>query len=425
MAETTTQEYISREPDWMEAERRAYLKDVKDQIAKDAEAYKAGTKLLPEYKVAGTTKGQEKAYKMAEQGIGAYKPYLSNASTAYKASSAGGAQGAKSASSAEEKANQMIALGKKEALPYITDARKYYGMMEGASKKGASLAEQYGASSAELAKKGMEKYDPNSSEAYMNPYMRQVIENTMAEMNRQAAIQQKNVSGQAAIAGAFGGSRFGVQQAELGRNLAQVQGNVLAEQYAQNYNQAQEAAMKAFMDQQARIQQAAQTNLNAGSLASSGQFNLAGQLGTEASGIAGLGAQQFGMGQVGANTALTGGQLSSDAAMKAAQLKAQEAAGMSRLADQATSLSQADTSFLYNIEEKRRQQEQEALDATRLNIDMANKLPYQQMSFYSDALNKTPSGNMTYSQTSSPSPSLTSQVAGAGLTAAGIYNLTK
>ena len=107
-----------------------------------------------------------------------------------------------------------------------------------------------------MSQAGSAKYDPNAVTKFMNPYQQQVTQNALDEMNRQAAMQQAGVSAGAAKAGAFGGSRFGVQQAELGRNLADVQGRQILQDYSQNYSQAQSAAMNAFQNQQARAMSA-------------------------------------------------------------------------------------------------------------------------------------------------------------------------
>lgn len=83
--------------------------------------------------------------------------------------------------------------------------------------------------------------DPTSQQfqAYMNPYQQNVLD----EISRQGQIMQNQLAGQAVRAGAFGGGREGVQQAELqGRTLGQIG---LAQQ------RATDAAMTAFQRNQA------------------------------------------------------------------------------------------------------------------------------------------------------------------------------
>jgi hypothetical protein len=74
----------------------------------------------------------------------------------------------------------------------------------------------------------------------MNIALNQQLE----EMNRQAAIQGQGLQAQATKAGAFGGTREGVQRAELGRNLAQTQNQAIANAMQQGYGQALNTAQQ-------------------------------------------------------------------------------------------------------------------------------------------------------------------------------------
>ena len=56
----------------------------------------------------------------------------------------------------------------------------------------------------------------------MDQYQADVTQEALKEFDRQAQIAQSNLATQAQRAGAFGGSRFGVQEAELGRNLQDI-----------------------------------------------------------------------------------------------------------------------------------------------------------------------------------------------------------
>ncbi len=57
-------------------------------------------------------------------------------------------------------------------------------------------------------------YDPSSAKAFMDPYQQQVTQQALAELDKQGQMAQANLAGQAIRAGAFGGSRFGVAEAE-------------------------------------------------------------------------------------------------------------------------------------------------------------------------------------------------------------------
>jgi hypothetical protein len=56
----------------------------------------------------------------------------------------------------------------------------------------------------------------------MDPYQQAVTQEALKEVDRQAAMAQNQLAGQAVKAGAFGGSRFGIQQSELARSAARL-----------------------------------------------------------------------------------------------------------------------------------------------------------------------------------------------------------
>jgi hypothetical protein len=87
----------------------------------------------------------------------------------------------------------------------------------------------------------------------MNPYQQAVTEQTLAEIRRQADIAGQSQAAQAVRTGAFGGTREGVQRAEMERNVQNLMAQQIAQGYAQNYAQAQQAAMQA--DEAARQRQ--------------------------------------------------------------------------------------------------------------------------------------------------------------------------
>ncbi len=86
---------------------------------------------------------------------------------------------------------------------------------------------------------GLGMLDPSQSiQQFMDPYQGAVID----EINRQAAIGQNQLAGQAVQAGAFGGTRQGVQAAEQeGRRLGKV-GEFLSKGFGQAVNASQKAA---------------------------------------------------------------------------------------------------------------------------------------------------------------------------------------
>ena len=123
------------------------------------------------------------------------------------------------------------------------------------------------------------QFEPTAAriQQFMDPYQQNVTQEALKEVDRQAAMAQNQLAGQAVKAGAFGGSRFGIQQSELARNAQDLKSRRIFEDLSRNFQQAQGAARAA---NQQRIQ--------------AGQ--VFGQLGKGVSGIggamAGLGAQQ-------------------------------------------------------------------------------------------------------------------------------------
>lgn len=163
---------------------------------------------IPGQQIAGFTPTQTGAMNLASQGIGAYQPYLDAAQAA-----------------------QTAALG------------------------------TAGAGTQALA--GMQ-FDPSQAQQYMDPYQQNVTQDALKEMDRQGAMAQNQLAGQAVGAGAFGGSRFGIQQAEQARNLQDIKSRRIFEDMSRNYQQAV-GAMQAANTQ--RTQQA-QGFANLGNVAS-------------------------------------------------------------------------------------------------------------------------------------------------------------
>ena len=158
------------------------------------------------------------------------------------------------------------------------------------------------------------QFDPSQSnyQQFFDQYQADVTQQALKQMDEEAAKAQANLATQAQRAGAVGGSRFGVQEAELAKNLQDIKSRRISEDLSRNFQQAQAKAMDTFERAQARnlgvgqalgqagqgLGQAAQGFLNVGT----GQAQL-GQ------GIAGLGQLGFGLGQQGVGTLGTiGGQ---------------------------------------------------------------------------------------------------------------------
>lgn len=82
---------------------------------------------------------------------------------------------------------------------------------------------------------------PGLMQAYMSPYMQNVVDIQQREAQRQADIARTGRGAQAVRAGAFGGSRQAIMEAEAGRNLQQQLGDIQARGLQSAYDQARQA----------------------------------------------------------------------------------------------------------------------------------------------------------------------------------------
>lgn len=83
--------------------------------------------------------------------------------------------------------------------------------------------------------------DPGSMQAYMSPYMQNVVDIQKREAQRQADIARTGEQAAATRAGAFGGSRQAIIEAERQRNLAQQMGDIQARGSQAAFEQARQA----------------------------------------------------------------------------------------------------------------------------------------------------------------------------------------
>jgi hypothetical protein len=289
------EEYINREAPDIEA-RKLGLMDTAKALAEQKLT-------LPQYQLAGFTTPEQDAFLKAQQGIGGYVPYLNLAGQ-------GIAQG-----QATTQAAQNL-LGGITGAPTTTQLQPY-----------------------------------------LNPFQQQVIDQTMQELDKRGATAQQNLAGQAQQAGAFGGSRFGVQGAELQRGLQDARAQALTQLNAQNYAQ----AMGGYQNQMERQR-------------------LAGL------GIGALGQQQAGL----------GGQY----------------AGLGQMEQQ---LAGQDIQSLLGIGGMQRQREQQLLDMQRQNALQTMYEPYQRLGFYGDILAQAPTSQQVIPTATSPSISPWQQAIGTGI----------
>lgn len=345
------------------------MADITEQIVREApeiEAYKIGLLQsakgladtpvnIPGAQVAGFSPDQLAAFEQARAGIGSYQPYLY--------------QGAQNLGQGAEALRQgMSTLQTADTRGQFVNARDTLGTGIGAVG----------------AARGF--YDPTSVNAFMNPYQQNVINAAMDEINRQRDLTAQTQSAQAVRAGAYGGSRQGIQQAELERNTAQLRNQTMSNLLAQGYNQAQAAAMTAY-------EQGQQRNMAAGQM----YGQMAGLQGNLAN-------QQFGIGQQ-----MASGLGQFGTAM--GNLGVQQGA-MGQTAQQ---LGQQDVNMLYNIGQQQQGLTQSALDAERNTALQQAYEPYQRLAFLSDIYKGAPSSQQSITAATAPVPSQFQQAVGTGI----------
>ena len=183
-----------------------------------------------------------------------------------------------------------------------------------------------------------EQFDPSGIAAFMDPFTREVIEAEQAEIARLGEKQLNQARAQQAAAGAFGGSRGAIQEAEIGRNVLEQQARTGAQLRSQGFQQAAQQAQAAFEAARGRQQRAAQLT---GALGQQGAGTAlqaaqqAGQLGLSAEQLAQTGALQGG--QLGLRGQTTQAQLAQQAAalgISTEQLQAQLAQQAAQTAQQ-------------------------------------------------------------------------------------------
>ena len=84
---------------------------------------------------------------------------------------------------------------------------------------------------------------------FMSPYQQDVIDVTLSEFDRQKQMQEQAIKDAAVRAGAFGGGREGVQLAEFGTGAARERALLQAGLLQQGFQQAQQAAERAQQQQ--------------------------------------------------------------------------------------------------------------------------------------------------------------------------------
>ena len=213
------------------------------------------------------------------------------------------------------------------------------------------------------------QFDPSTQvQAFMDPYLDQVVDQQYDDIERLGQIQTNQANSQAALAGAYGGARSGIQQTEINRNVLDQQARTGGQLRSQGFGQALSAAQGAF--------EAARNR----------QLDVSKTMGSLSQGLGAAGIQQAGLGQ------------------------AMQGAG------------QSDVNALLSLGGLEQQQAQNVLEGQRTTALQRQMEPYQRVGFLSDVFQGVPTGSSITQTSSTPGPSTISQIAGIGLGLAGLNN---
>lgn len=86
-------------------------------------------------------------------------------------------------------------------------------------------------------------FSPANIQEYLNPYTQNVIDTTMSDLERQRQIAQQGTGDRAIAARAFGGDRFGLQEAETNRAAFDTMAKTAAQLRSQGYDTATQTAV--------------------------------------------------------------------------------------------------------------------------------------------------------------------------------------
>lgn len=212
----------------------------------------------------------------------------------------------------------------------------------------------------------MGEFTSGRAAQYMNPFVEMAMEPQLREAQRSSEIQRVADQGQATRAGAFGGGRQAILEAERQRNLGTQLGDIRARGYQTAFDQAQQN----FAREQQLREQSRQYGAGLGLQGLQTALQGAGQLGA-------LGGQEFQQG------------------MDINRM--QQQVGAQQQALQQQGLTQAYQDFLNQ-----------------------QNYPYKQLGFMSDLIRGLPLGQQSTAQVYQPPGSLAGQVAGLGIGAAGL-----
>lgn len=213
---------------------------------------------------------------------------------------------------------------------------------------------------------------------YMNPYTQQVIERGEADIERQRQAAMGNVAARAAAAGAFGGSRHGVQEGVAIGEYGRMAGDFAAQQRQAAFQQAQQAAQFDIgkrMEADTLNQQALEAAANREQAARMGNMQAANQFALQEAQLK----QQASIANAQAKAA-------------AASVRASAAGGLAGLGQQAFGQGMAVQQQIANQAMQQRAIQQQLIDAQRARYAQATGAPLAGLGQTTQILGAVPYG---------------------------------
>ena len=298
---------------------------------------------------------------------------------------------------------------------------------------------------------------PEAMGAYMSPYMQQAVDRQKFEASRDYAKQLGGQKAAAVGAGAFGGSRQAIVEAESQRNLNQQLQNIQAAGTQQAFQQAQQAQQfganlglqglgagyqglqagmqgagiglsglgTALQGQQARMQGLGQAGQFFGQGIQGAQAGLQGVGAQQAAGQLGLagtaqGMQGAGMGLQGVGQAIGAGQYG----LQGLGAATQAGSALGQMGGQQLAAQQGIIGLQSQAGAQQQALEQQKINQAIQNYAMQQQYPMQQLAAMSGLLRGLPLQSAT-TQSYQAAPSAISQLSGLGLSGAAAYGLMK
>jgi len=396
-------------------------------------------------RIAGFSPRELEAFKLSDQAIGSYMPYLNRQQDLYESGLQSGISGLQEAGSrlrglegiqdrgfgraeqlfgsgtdeimrGADRASGLANLGTQRSLAGLGDAtstaRGAYGLL-GSQLGGSNLTARGTLQDAARTSLGATReFDPMSASRFMNPFENQVVQQTLRDVREQGSMADQIRRANEVASGAFGGSRSRLQASELADAQRQAEIEAVGRLRMGGFGNAQQQAQNAFEQQQRRQAGAASQLGNiagglgslAGQQATAGQ-NLANQFANygQAGGLAlqNLGATEAGLGgmrgqalgNLGSNVANMTGQrvgLGQNIAGSLGNLGLQQAglmqntgAGIGQLGGQLGALQRQDIGLLGSVGGANRNMNQAINDLGYQNFVGQYNLPSQLLGQYS------------------------------------------